>query len=220
MDAEDRVRVESVGRVLAWRDNYTGGTAMLKDSFIDLKAEYDDVLAGSGTAMVGKATTAEEYSEKGGDLETLGTTLAEMSDLAAALEPKFPGMQAKYHYRRNMAQADMLATARAFVTMAPGADEANFIEAGMATTFIADLTAQANSFQAQSADASEAKVLSVGTNAAQKAKIRTMGVTKRSIQKMVKVQFKNDPAAIASFNSAAHIEVLYKKKPDPTPPTP
>jgi len=222
MEDKIRVRIEAGGRCIQWRDTNTGlimVPSVLHTKFTAFETLYNDIQAIAGAQLAIKEVASGETVAKSGDIESVRDICGDMADIAAAMEPDFAGMQAKYHFRRNMSAQDTLATARAFAANAV-ADEAHFIAHGMPATFLADLGAAADTFETSIGDTGSARSEGVGKTAELKAKTAELMKQKRTIDLMIKVMFKSNTAALNSWRSAAHVEVLNGKPTPPTPPTP
>lgn len=189
---------------------------MLHTKTLALQTTHNEILDVAGQLEAAKGTSSEEFGGKGGDREVLRTKVFAIKDLAEAMAEDVPDIDLLFQARRNLSDQDLLATARAFATNA-AAHSATFVAWGMPTTFIADLTAAADAFQVDIADASDAFGGKVGLTALLKQKISKGMQQKRTIGGMVKIQYANDVAALAAWNTASQVEALHHT---PTPPTP
>lgn len=131
-------------------------------------------------------------------------------------EKEFDGIADKFRFGRNMNDATMLATARAFITEA-GPYAADFKNYGLSGSFIADLTAAASdAFEASFSNTAAATADHVAATADTSAKIREGMIAKRILDGVVQNKYNNDPGKPAAWLSASHTEKAPKKK-VPTP---
>ena len=148
--------------------------------------------------------------------------MSDISRTAKSMEYAFDGISDKFLFRRNLADADMLAKARAFF------DEslvynADFIAYGLAATFRADLNAAADAFEASFTAVDSATAEHIAARADIEAKIRDGMVTVRILDGIVRNVYANNPGKLAAWIAAQHVEKAPKKKatpppiPDPTP---
>jgi len=218
MNDKQRVRAEAIGRSVEWLGNQglTIGS-VLASKYATLQAHHEAILLLAGQLAAGSGSKLEEFSQKRGDRETLREQCATIANIASAMADEFPGIDLQYRFRRNLNDQDLLALARGFATNAV-AHSADFIAYGLAPTFIADLTAAADAFQASIGDASMAMDTTVGIRAQLDERISQAMQLKRSIGIMVETQFP-DTALLAAWASASRVESLAHTKKE-TPPTP
>jgi len=220
MNDVQRVRSESIGRCVQWFLDMVGSIivpSVLHTKFTALQTAHNNILDIAGQLAAEQSTASQEYSGKGGDRETVRNLVAAISKMAFAMSGDFPDIDVLFKFRRNMNDQDLLATARAFATNA-AAHAADFIAWGLPATFIADLTAAADEFEASINTTSSAVDGRVSLNAQLNAAISEASKIKRSIGTMVTTQFVANIGAIASWISASHVEALHITP--ATPPTP
>ncbi|HMT08941.1 MAG TPA: hypothetical protein PKA82_13130 [Pyrinomonadaceae bacterium] len=192
--------------------------SMLATKFAALSAMVDSIEAKASAQAFAVGETGEEFEQKDDARRTLRTKVANVSDAAVAAEPDHPGIQEVFRFRRNMSDADLLATARAFVLREGEFGDIISEFCGNAT-WAPELTIAANGFEAATDDASGA----LGSRAAAVAEINqdvaaAMQI-KRTLDKMVPL-FVSDTGALAAWAVATHVERAPKKPKPPTPPTP
>ena len=222
MKDSNRRDYEACKRDVQWSVDYTGlipGGSVFETKFIALKAKVDSIEAKAGGQMLAIGETAEEFDQKTDSRSELRQKVSDASDAAVAAEPDFPGIQEVFRFRRNMNDADLLATGRAFVLRDPefGAIIKDYSGNG---SWAIDLTAAADAFEGSTNQASSA----LGSRAAAVAEINQDVADamqlKRTVDKMVPL-FITDIGALAAWNTATHVERAPKSKPKPpTPPTP
>lgn len=223
MKDSNRRDYEACKRDVQWSVDYVAlipvGT-VFETKFAAMSAKVDSIEAKAGDQMLAIGETGEEFDQKGDSRSELRQKVSDISDAAVAAEPDNPGIQEVFRFRRNMNDADLLATARAFVLREPefGAVIKDYSNNG---SWSAQLTAAADAFEAAIDQASSA----LGSRAAAVAEINqevagAMQI-KRTLDKMVPL-FITDTGALAAWNTATHVERAPKSKPKPppTPPTP
>ena len=223
MKDSNRRDYEACKRDVQWSVDYVGlipGGTIFETKFIDLKTRVDSIEAKASGQMFAIGETAEEFDQKTDSRSKLRQKLSDASDAAVAAEPDNPGIQEVFRFRRNMSDADMIATGRAFVLREPefGAVIKEYSNNG---NWAPELTAAADAFEDATNQASSA----LGSRAAAVAEIDqeiadTMQV-KRTLDKLVPLWI-TDIGALAAWNTATHVERAPKSKPKPppTPPTP
>ena len=219
MKDTNRRNYEACKRDVQWSVDFTALVSphpMFATKFANLTAIVDEIEAKAAAQAFAIGETSEEFGQKEDSRENLRQKVSDVSDAGAAAEPDHPGIQDVFRYRRSMSDADLLATARAFVLRDPefGTIIENY---GAGKTWVADLTTLADGFENAFNEASSA----LGSRAAAVAEINQLIAQamqiKRTLDKMVPL-FVNDTGAIAAWNTATHVERAPKKT--PKPPTP
>jgi len=171
-----------------------------------------DKAASSGSvqfAFVGKDTARENMREE----------MLDIVRTARSMFYQFPGIEAKFRMPRNRSDQQMLAAARAFVTEATPLS-ADFIAYGLPATFLAELQAAIDAFEASLAPTGAATDAQVAAIAEIGAAIRRGMIARRIMDGVVRNKYRNDVGKLAAWLSASHIEKPPKKKKDePTTPT-
>jgi hypothetical protein len=219
MNDIQRVRSESIGRCVQWFLDRIADilvASILHTKFTALQAAHANILDLAAQLAAGQGSTNLSYSDKGGDRETLRGMMAAISRMATAMAADFPGVDILFEFRRNLNDQDLLAKARAFATQAV-AHEANFIAYGLDSTFIADLTAAADAFEASIDTTNSAVEGRVSLGAQLDDAISLASQLKRSVSTMVETQFTADIGAIAAWASASHVEALLHAATPATP---
>lgn len=131
------------------------------------------------------------------------------------MEYAFDGIADKFRLPRNRNDADLLNKARAFATEAAPYN-ADFQAYGLPPTFIADLTAAADAFEASFSNTAAATAEHVAATAETGESIRRGMVAVRILDGIVKNKYSGDVGKLAAWISASHVEKAPKKK-TPTP---
>ena len=217
MNDGDRLRYEMQVRVDTFgTDNAADFTGLATTLFVDLAALVNDAESKAAAQQSGFGESAQQYEVKDTCRENLRDEMSAISRTSKSMEYAFDGISNKFFFQRNMADADMLAKARAWITeLAPYKD--NFVDYGLDGTFIPDLTAAADAFEASFSSTASARAEHVAATADISAKTRQGRIIVRTLDGIVRNRYANDPGKLAAWLSASHV----KKAPQPaTPPTP
>jgi len=203
-----QVRVDTFGT-----DNAADFTGLATTLFVDLAALVNDAQSKASAQQSGFGESAQQYEVKDTCRENLRDEMSAISRTSKSMEYAFDGISNKFFFQRNMADADMLAKARAWITeVAPY--KSNFIEYGLPDTFIDDLTAAADAFEASFSSTASARAEHVAATADVSAKIRQGMIKVRILDGIAKNVYANDPGKLAAWLSASHV----KKAPQPADP--
>lgn len=167
----------------------------------------------SSTNSIKQGTTT-----KGVARENLNEDLEAISRTARAAGEVLPGLEDKFRLPRGKANdQELLAAARAALADAP-AWQATFIEYGLPADFLEDLNADIAAFQAASdAQAASRSQRITATAAIDDLIERGMKIVRR-LDAIVRNTFRNDPAKLAAWESARHVERLPRRRKETTPP--
>ena len=221
MNDSDRRRYEMLVRVNQFgTDNAADfpGPSVATDQFSKLGNFVDDAEIQSADQQSGLSEAASAVEQKATHREDLREAMAAISRTARSMEYAFDGISDQFRFRRNLADADLLVKARSIAADAV-AHSADFIAYGMQATFIADLTAIADDFEASFASNASATADHVEATALVSESIRQGMVCVRILDGVVKNRYADNPGKLAAWASASHVEKAPKKA-APTPPTP
>lgn len=219
MNDKNRRRYEACKRCVQWAIDYAAGlpgAGAIVTKFAALAAKVNEIEALAGAQMTAIGESGQEFDQKGGSREDLIDPMTRVANAARAAEPDFPGIQARFRFRRNLNDADLLAKSRSFIEAEN--DFSSIIEEyGGGTSWVADLTAAADAFEAAINEASSA----VGSRSATTAQINQAVAEamqlKRTCGFLVPNYLGDDVGAMAAWQTAAHVE---NAPSTPTPPTP
>lgn len=218
MNDSDRRRYEMLVRVKQFGiDNAADFTGIATTKFAEVGSKVDQTETKSAAQQAGFAQSAQQFEVKDTAREDLRDEMAAIARTARSMEYSFDGISEEFRFQRNLSDETMLARARAFATAAV-AREADFIAYGLPATFIADLTAAANAFEATFASAASATAGQVAATAESAAFIREAMIAKRVLEGIVRNRYANDPGKLAAWISASHVEKAPKSPPLVTPP--
>ena len=181
-------------------------------TFTELVDELE-TLSGEVEAFVGEGLSATDV--KGSERLDLLDIMEKVRDAARAAEPDHPGTRDRYRYTTNMSHQALLAAGRSFA--AGGVEDKNLlIDYGAPGSWVVDVTAACDAFEAAFGQQDSAVGSRIAKNAEFNDKMAQMIATKATVGHMVPNFCQGNPGAIAAWNTAAHVEAAPKKKP-PTP---
>jgi hypothetical protein len=185
--------------------------------FADLRAINAELDAHAAKQSSGRNTAEQGTTTKGASRDNLRDDLEAMSRTARAIGEVTPGLEDKFRLPRGRANdQELLAAARAFLADALPM-KATFIEYGMPTDFLEDLEDDIQAFVA-AADIQETgkRDSAVATAAIDDVISRGMQIVRR-LDAIVYNILRDQPAKLAGWNRARHVERAPKRKRE-TPP--
>jgi hypothetical protein len=131
--------------------------------------------------------------------------MREISEIAKVLKPtELAGARELFRMPPAVSDQRLLAAARAFVGNAE-ASKAVFIAKGMPTTFVTDLTALVDEFEAAIVIRANGRADQVSGTADLKALAKQMLGTVQELRAVLRVQFKAQPGLLEAFRTAARV---------------
>ena len=173
-----------------------------------------DILGGKQAG--GFAESRQQYEVKDTARENMRDDMSDWSRTAKSMEYEFNGIMDKFRMPRGSRDADLINTARAFVTEA-APYQADFIRYGMPATFIADLQAKIAAFEATLGPTADAVTEHVEATAEIAAAIRRIMVARRILDGVMRNVLAANTGKLAAWVSASHIEKAPQRTPPPTP---
>lgn len=165
-------------------------------------------------AGFGDARGATEV--KGTARENLREEMSDIARTARSMEYQYDGISERFKMPRNSSDQTLLATGRAWVDEATPI-VADFVAYGMPATFVTDLTAACDAFEATFGPQSSAIDDHVEATAEIGEAVQRGMVARRILDGIVRNVYKNDVGKLAAWTSASHIEKPPKKTETPTP---
>ncbi len=210
MNDSDRRRYEALVRVKQFGiDNAADFTGIATTKFAEVGSNADQAEAKSGAQQAGFGLSALQFNVKDTAREDLREDMSAIARTARSMEYAFDGISELFRFNRNLTDEKLLARARAFASAAV-ARQADFIAYGLPATFIADLTAAADAFEATFAAAASATAEQVAATAESAAFIREGMIAKRILDGIVRNRYADDPGKLAAWLSASHVEKAAK----------
>lgn len=179
--------------------------------FALIAAVVDGIEAAAAGQISGLGESARQFEIKMTARENLRDELTAIGRTARSMEKAFNGISDKYRFRRNLTDAAMLASARAFAADI-GEHEADFIAYGLPPTFINDLTAAADAFEAAFTATAAARSEHITATAANPSQAETGMEAKRVLDGIIKNKYAGNPGKLAAWAAAAHVERPLKRR--------
>ena len=162
----------------------------------------------SGQMTRQKATAMAEVRE---DLQAINRT-------ARALAVDNSGIGELFRMPHENNEQNLLAAARAFLTNAVPLKN-QFIEFGLPADFLEDLQADITDFEQSVTEKHAATGEKVAATDAIGNAVQTGLEALRRLRAIVPNKYRDNPAKLAAWTTASHVERAAKKKPQPPPPT-
>jgi len=190
-------------------------TSVISQLFTELTALIDDIDA-NATHQTANAAHAEHGTElRGNARRALREDLEAIYRAARAM-----GIETNFPLPAPGNDHALLHSARAFVaTAAPLL--AQFIAHEMPATFLTDLAADADAFEAAITAQGNARTNRIVAGAALSDGIDRGLEIVRKLKDLIRIKYANDPVVLAEWTTASHIERAPKRSaPQPSPPPP
>ncbi|MFN0139122.1 MAG: hypothetical protein ACKVQW_03410 [Pyrinomonadaceae bacterium] len=170
-------------------------------------AEIRDLAA---EQVSGASTAAQAFGNQEESLDDLIGLIKKMNLAARGFDDEIPGSRDQFRMPRNRSQQNILAVARAFHSDATPIS-AKFQEYGLVPTFLDDLQAaiQSVATAAQSAD-SNLEQRAAATGGLFDMARRGMGLS-RKLNSIVRIKYTDNPAKLAAWTLASHLERAPKR---------
>lgn len=188
--------------------------AILNDAIDTLETHTSAQSSGRGTARQGASSKAAARDELMRDLEAISRT-------ARAMGQTTPGLDDKFRIPHNQGNQVVLAFARAAAADALPL-QAEFIRRGMPADFLEDLQADIDLMEQAIARQAQGTESHVTATAAIDREIERGMNAVRQLDPVMRNMFAADPATLAAWMSASHVERPPRRsaQSSPTPPAP
>ncbi|HJQ32770.1 MAG TPA: hypothetical protein VJ866_11350 [Pyrinomonadaceae bacterium] len=162
----------------------------------------NDTIAAQNSALSSeqRATAAREAARK-----TLRGTLRALAHTARAMSVDAPGAETKFRLPRSSSDNALLQTARAAASDAVEFKD-RFVQHGMTSGFIEELKRQIADLERAVEEQNAARAAHVSATATVEANVERGMEVVRSLDALVRNKFPDDPATLAAWESARHIE--------------
>jgi hypothetical protein len=207
------IRVREFGKPRAgvYPSNSRGGELLAQ-----LDTAITEIEGHAASQSSGKRASKEKTSLKSVALAVLIEEMEAISRTARAMALTIPGLDDKFRLPRNVGEQAWLAAARSFATDAEPL-KAEFIRRGLAATFLDDLNAAVNEVGQSIHGKARASGARVAARAGLDDAIERGMKTVRELDAVVLNTFRDDPATLAEWTSAAHVERAPHHAAAPTP---
>lgn len=207
MNANERRRYEMLVRVKQFGfDNaadFPAGIAAAK--FAEISTIVDNTEAIGGEQAGGMASAAQKFEVKDTARENLRDDMSAIARTARSMEYDFDGISDLFRFQRNLPDAAILATARAFHTESAGY-QGDFVAYGLPANFRLALDANADAFEASFGETATATAEHVAATAELSSSIREGMIAKRILDGVVQNKYSDEPGKLAAWISASHVE--------------
>lgn len=220
MDDKTRNRVDAFERCDQWFTDHSAqvnSNTKLKNVVSDFSAKLADLHNAAAQEAGAADESKQNTNEKGGSREECIAIAMKVNHAAKAAEIEAPGIATRYPNPKSANDEDLVNLLRSYAI--GGAADETIIEAyGAPHDWPALCTNAATAFEAAEMAQSAAKSDRVGSRALILSLADELLLLKRTAGLIIDNVFESDVAALASWRSAAHIELPpAKKKKPPTP---
>ncbi len=171
--------------------------------------------AGAGQASA-KGDVRQGYLGKGTARENVRALCASVAKTSRGAAYEVPGLDVKFYLAVDLPDAELLAHAQMVLQDAPK-HQAKLIEWGEDEDFLEDLAEAVEDFEKSMTDTSAATGEQVEATAGISEEVREGMIDRRQLNVIVRNRYKNNPAKLAAWESAYHIEHPKKKKKNENP---
>lgn len=181
--------------------------------------ELFDIITNSIAALRAQATTQDSKSRAAKEGTTVkSVAFAELQDdleaitrTARAMALTMPGLEDRFRMPRNVGQQKFIAAARAIAQDAVSLKD-EFIKRGLPDSFLDDLNAQITKVDAAIDERNQQFGAKVSASAAIDDGVVQGMNAKRELDAIVRNIFRDDPATLAEWTTASHVERAPKHK--------
>jgi hypothetical protein len=159
----------------------------------------------------------ENTEQKRTAINTMLRMMRAINLIARSINEQFPGIADQFKMGRGGDQ-DTINRARAFIVAATPIS-AEFIARGLPATFIADLQAAIDAVDQAEDRQSTARSTQATATAAIATALKQLRTAIRELDAIFNAKYHNDPATLAGWNAASHVEQAPKEKELTSPPS-
>lgn len=200
-----RVREFITGRAAQFPTTTLAGELLTR-----LNSVIDEMDAHTTAQSSGRSATLESSTSKAASRDELRRDLDAISRTARAMALSTPGLEDKFRAPRGVSDQELLATARAFAADAQPL-KTEFTRRGLPDDFLDDLNSDIEEFEQAINQKIQKRGLQVAATAAIDSALERGLNVARELDAIMRNQFANDPASLASWLSASHTERAPKK---------
>jgi hypothetical protein len=173
----------------------------------NLSTKREAQIAGGGNATQKVGIAKNQFQE-------LLDLLKDFVNFATVMGIDIPALENKFRMPRSRSRRAVIAAARVFAADA-AAFKSDFINYGLQATFIEDLLAKADALEQTLAEQNSATETRVGAGSELENELKEISALIRQIDPIIKMVYRNDPANLAAWTFANHIQRFGKSKPKP-----
>ncbi len=174
----------------------------------NISSQREAQIAGGGNATQKSVVAKNQFQE-------LLDAMKDVVAFATAMATDIEGLENKFRMPRSRSRRNVIAAAKVFSVDAQAFKD-DFVNYGLPATFIEDLLAKADSLEQTLAEQSSATETRVGAGSELDNELKEISALIRQIDPIIKMVYRNDPANLAAWTFANHIQRFGKSKPKPT----
>jgi uncharacterized phage infection (PIP) family protein YhgE len=209
-----RVREFITGRAAQFPPTTLAGELLTR-----LNAVINEMETHTTAQSSGRSATLQSSTSKAAARDELRRDLDAISRTARVMALSTPGLEDKFRAPRSVSDQALLATARAFAADALPL-KAEFARRGLPDDFLDDLNSDIEEFEQTNTQKIQKRESQVAATAAIDSALERGINVVRELDAIMRNQFANDPASLASWLSASHTERSPRRAPANTSTTP
>jgi hypothetical protein len=182
-----------------------------------LSTQLSDLTGLTGTQAASDGAASQGTELRADARDDLRSRLKKFSRTAHAIAIEVPGLDNMFRLPRGDSDEELIAAARAVAADAVPL-LSHFIAHEMPATCLDDLNASITRFEDKMDDQSGAVGDRIGSRVAINGKLEDLMLTRRQLNPIMENKYADDPATLAEWTRASHIERAAKKKDDEEPP--
>ena len=187
--------------------------------FTALAAEVETLAAHATAQAGGKGAAQASTHSKRAARDDVRRKMVAIRETALAMDEEIPGVSANFRIPRANGDQALINSARAFVVSATPL-KAQFLLREIPATFLEDLTAAINAFEAAVNEKNAHTEKRITATAAIRAALERGAKLLRELDPIARNKFRNDPATLAAWESATHVARPPKRTQAIAPPAP
>lgn len=198
------------------KNDFTGnGFATEQIAALDVKVAESNVASEEQIATGGSARAFYDVAEDAA--EKLKDAMDDVTDFAVTMADEIEGIEEKFRRVRTGGRRARIARARVFAAEA-APHKALFTGRGLEEDFIEDLTAKADALEHALANAASETAKRVGSTGKRALSVKDASKIITSLDPIVRRRYRDDPAKLAAWLFASHVQRDAHPKPSGTIP--
>jgi hypothetical protein len=194
-------------------------TSLGGQKFAEMKTLADELDLHGSNQSLGRGALLTSTGIKEAARKSIRQQMRAISETAKGMESIYPGIKDTFRVPTTNGDEALINAARAFITAATPM-KAEFIKRELPETFLDDLSAAIERFESASDSQSQSAGKRVNATASIKQLLDRGMTLKHELDPIVRNKYRNDPAKLAVWESASHVERTPRRKKSPPPPAP
>ncbi len=178
---------------------------MLTQKVFSISTHREAQISGTGTSKLKTAVTSNQFDE-------LWDTMKNIVNFATVMAADIEGLENKFRMPRSHSRRNLIASAKVFAADAVNFKD-DFINYGILADFINDLLTKADNLEQSILETSSATEARVGAVSELAIDVKAAVELVRQLNPIVRMIYRNDPANLAAWTFASHIQRPAKTKP-------